>query len=77
MIQVRIPASVPLKEFDYNVRVELINPIAVTVTTVTYQGADVDWCIKADDIVLTKDSKTAKYYYKSYGSIKGTISADF
>ena len=28
MIQVSIPASVPLKEFDYNARVELINPIA-------------------------------------------------
>ena len=56
MIQVSIPASVPLKEFDYNARVELINPIADTVATATYQGADVDWYIKADDIVLTKDS---------------------
>lgn len=27
MIQVSIPASVPLKEFDYNARVELINPM--------------------------------------------------
>lgn len=54
MIQVSIPASVPLKEFDYNARVELINPIADTVATATYQGADVDWYIKADDIVLTK-----------------------
>ena len=53
MIQVSIPASVPLKEFDYNARVELINPIA-------YQGADVDWYIKADDIVLTKDSSSFK-----------------
>lgn len=43
MIQVSIPASVPLKEFDYNARVELINPIADTVATATYQGADVDW----------------------------------
>ena len=51
MIQVSIPASVPLKEFDYNARVELINPIADTVATATYQGADVDWYIKADDIV--------------------------
>lgn len=31
MIQVSIPASVPLKEFDYNARVELINPVADTV----------------------------------------------
>ncbi len=35
MIQVSIPASVPLKEFDYNARVELINPIADTVATAT------------------------------------------
>ena len=54
MIQVSIPASVPLKEFDYNARVELINPIADTVATATYQGADVDWYIKADDICADK-----------------------
>ena len=58
MIQVSIPASVPLKEFEYNARVELINPIADTVATATFQGADVDWYIKADDIVLTKDSNS-------------------
>ena len=58
MIQVSIPASVPLKEFDYNARVELINPVADTVATATFQGADVDWYIKADDIVLTKDSNS-------------------
>ena len=34
MIQVSIPASVPLKEFDYN--------------------AEVDWYIKAEDIILKK-----------------------
>ena len=60
MIQVSIPASVSLKEFDYNARVELINPIADTVATATFQGADVDWYIKADDIVLTKDSNSFK-----------------
>lgn len=52
MIQVSIPASVPLKEFDYNAEVEIINPVADTVATATYMGADVDWYIKADDIVL-------------------------
>lgn len=41
MIQVSIPASVPLKEFDYNIEMEIINPVA-----------DVDWYIKAEDIVL-------------------------
>lgn len=43
MIQVSIPASVPLKEFDYNAEVELINPVADTVATATFQGAEVDW----------------------------------
>ena len=54
MIQVSIPASVPLKEFDYNAEVEIINPVADTVATATCQGAEVDWYIKADDIVLKK-----------------------
>ena len=54
MIQVSIPASVPLKEFDYNAEVELINPVADTVATATFQGAEVDWYIKAEDIVLKK-----------------------
>ncbi|MGH2123294.1 DUF961 family protein, partial [Enterococcus faecalis] len=53
-----IPASVPLKEFHYNARHELINPIADTVATATYQVADVNSNIKADDIVLTKDSSS-------------------
>ena len=60
MIQVSIPASVPLKEFDYNAKVEIINPVADTVATATFRGADVDWYIKADDSVLTKDSSTFK-----------------
>ena len=40
MIQVSIPASVPLKEFDYNAKVEIINPVADTVATATFRGAD-------------------------------------
>ena len=52
MIQVSIPASVPLKEFDYNAEVEIINPVADSVATAIFNGADVDWYIKADDIVL-------------------------
>ena len=54
MIQVSIPASVPLKEFDYNAEVEIINPVADTVATATFQGAEVNWYIKAEDIVLKK-----------------------
>lgn len=52
MIQVSIPASIPLREFDYNAEVELINPIADTVANATFRGADVDWYIKADDLIL-------------------------
>lgn len=58
MIQVSIPASVPLKEFDYNAEVELISPVADTVATATFQGAEVDWYIKAEDIVLKKGAAT-------------------
>ncbi len=62
MIQVSIPASVPLKEFDYNAEVEIINPVADTVATATFQGADVDWYIKADDIVLKgKNCRNSEY----------------
>lgn len=56
MIQVSVPASVPLRDFDYNVEVELINPIADTVANATFRGADVDWYIKADDLVLKNKS---------------------
>lgn len=52
MIQVSVPASVSLKEFEYNAEMELINPIVDTMANRNYRGADVDWFIKADDIVL-------------------------
>lgn len=56
MIQVSIPESAGEKRFDYNAVVELVNPVADTVATATYQGANVDWYIKADDIVLKSPS---------------------
>ena len=52
MIQVSVPATVPLKDYDYNAEVELINPVADTVANANYRGADVDWYVKAEDIVL-------------------------
>ena len=52
MIQVSIPATVSIKEFDYNAEVEIINPVADTVASATFKGTDVDWYIKADDIIL-------------------------
>lgn len=51
MIQVSVPATVPLKDYDYNAEVELFNPIADTVANANYRGVDVDWYIKADDII--------------------------
>ncbi len=33
-------------------QVELINPVADTAANANYRGADVDWYVKADDIVL-------------------------
>ncbi|HGA2556449.1 TPA: YdcP family protein [Streptococcus agalactiae] len=64
MIQVSIPASVPLKEFDYNAEVELINPVADTVATATFRGADVDWYVKSDDLVLKGQTKPHQKYKK-------------
>lgn len=52
MIQVSIPADVAVKEYPYNAEVELINPIADTVANANFRGTDVDWYIKADDIIL-------------------------
>ena len=58
MIQASVPASVPLREFDYNAEVELINPVADTVANATYRGADIDWYIKCDDLVLKNKGQT-------------------
>ena len=51
MIQVSVPATVPLRE--------LINPVADTVANATYRGADIDWYIKCDDLVLKNKSSNA------------------
>lgn len=59
MIQVSIPAEIPLKDFDYNAEVELINPVADTVANATFFGADVDWFLKADDLILKKNKGTS------------------
>ena len=47
-----VPPEVPLREFPYNAVVEFVNPVADTVSRKTYTGADVDWYVKAEDIVL-------------------------
>lgn len=57
MIQVSIPASAGEKNFDFNAEVELINPVVDTVATATFRGANVDWYIKAEDILLKQKNK--------------------
>ena len=52
IIPVSVSPEVPLREFSYNVVVELVNPVADTVSRKTYTGADVDWYVKSEDIVL-------------------------
>lgn len=53
MIEVLIPAEAGEKKFDYNAKVELINPEIGVVANATFNGgATVDWFLKADDIVL-------------------------
>ena len=60
MMNTAIPADVAVKEYPYNAEVELINPIADTVANANFRGADVDWYIKADDIILkNKGNQTA------------------
>ena len=44
--------EVPARDFAYNAVVELVNPEASTVSIKTFTGAEVDWYVKADDIVL-------------------------
>ncbi|MGU8456255.1 YdcP family protein [Clostridium perfringens] len=56
MIQVSVPSNVPLKDYEYNVEVELINPVADTIANVTGRTVSSDWYIKCDDIVLKNKS---------------------
>ena len=55
MMQVSIPANVPLREFAYDAEVELVNPIVDTVANYVFrEGTTVNWFIKADDLVLKR-----------------------
>lgn len=51
MVQVSIPAEVPVKDIKAGTPVVLVNPVFDTVTTARFNNAEVDWYIKADDIV--------------------------
>lgn len=57
MIQVSIPANIPLREFSYDSEVELVNPIVDTVANYVFrEGTTVNWFIKADDLVIKRQS---------------------
>ena len=55
MIQVSIPASVPVRDYPFNAVVDLVGAKFGAVAHATFgDNADVDWYIKAEDIVLVK-----------------------
>lgn len=55
-IQVSILAEMPVKDYPYNAEVEIVNSVADTVANANYRGTDVEWYIKADDIVCKDKS---------------------
>lgn len=60
MIQVSIPASVPKKEIPSGTPVKLLNPVFDTVVSTNYNNVDVNWYIKADDIIPVGGNTTPK-----------------
>ena len=60
MIQVSIPASVPVRDYPYNAVVDLVGAKFGAVAHATFgDNADVDWYIKAEDIVLVKQESAS------------------
>lgn len=59
MVQVSIPADAGEKNIPAGTQVILVNPVFDTVTTATFNGAVVDWYIKADDIVPAGTAKAS------------------
>lgn len=51
-MQKLLPKKTKTVMITYNAEVEIINPVADTVAAAAFQGADVDWYIKAEDIIL-------------------------
>lgn len=65
MIQVSIPADVPLKEFSYDAEVELVQPTVDTVANYVFrEGTTVSWFIKAEDLILKKNSNVSQQQEK-------------
>ena len=56
-VVVVLPAKAGEKHFLPEQKVKLINPVVDTVANANYRGADVDWYVKAEDIVLKNKGK--------------------
>lgn len=65
MIQVSIPAEVPLREFPYDAEVKLVQPTVDTVANYVFrEGTTVSWFIKAEDLILKKNSNVSQQQEK-------------
>ena len=59
-VAVVLPAKAGEKHFLPEQKVKLINPVVDTVENANYRGADADWYVKADDIVLKNKATHAR-----------------
>ena len=55
------PASVPVRDFASNAEVKLVYPMFGAIAHVTFgNSAEVDWYIKADDLVLKTPAQNSQ-----------------
>lgn len=77
MISVLLAADVEEKKFEYDTRVELVNPRIDTVANATYGGnADSRWYIYADDIVAAAQTASGTSTGKPQGDNSGKSAGD-
>lgn len=74
MIQVSIPVEAGVKEIPAGTPVKLVNAVFDTVVTAGYNNANVDWFIKAEDIVPVGASASAAPS-QAVSSVKATTAA--
>ena len=73
MIQVSIPASVPVRDYPYNAVVDLVGAKFGAVAHATFgDNADVDWYIKAEDLSLIHISQPLTGRGGQYSPITGS-----
>lgn len=59
MIQVSLPATVEEKNFPYDAEVEFVGVVADTVSTANFREVETSWFLKADDIILRRNSASS------------------